>query len=269
MPSLKTAALDSYRFTSLCSYQFIDSLFTIRPVQLLAVPMLRLFQSFIAKMKASFQRIARATKNELTVDDLHNDAWVIALDIGDRRGRPIDFSDPEDQELVLGALHVQNVRRGDWNMRRSVRIDQDPDGDDGGATLIDRLPAQASSDPLVSLLLRESALHTDKILAASYSQAAAYVVVFVHFNNDREQVCTYLVISDGTLSRRITVAAETVKAQPSLFDRIECIPSNFMPPPGKQYGAKIEDSREPAQVVWDFGDQTPTPVYPAFLLRKQ
>lgn len=209
--------------------------------------MLHLFQAFIAKMKAGFQRIARATRNDVEPEDLHNDAWVIALDIGDRRGRPIDFADPADQELVMRAVNLENVRRGDWNMRKAVRIDQEPEGEEEGTRWVERLPAQASSDPLVSLLLQESALDTDKILAASYSQASAYVMVFVHFNNDREQVCTYLVISNDALARRVTVAAETVQKQPSLFDHIEQIPSDFMPLPGKRYAAKLVEEGESGQ----------------------
>lgn len=214
--------------------------------------MIKLFQSFLAKMKAGFLRISRATKNEMTVDDLHNDAWVIALEIGDRRGRPIDFSDPEDQELVMKAVNVQNVRRGDWNMRRSVRIDQEPERDENGDKWVERLPAHVSSDPLVALLAQESAIDTDAMLAASYSQATAYAITFHNFRSDRQKICTYLVISDGMLVRRVNAAADTVRLQPSMFDRIERIPSSFMPLRGREYVTATEDRREVGQWAWDF-----------------
>lgn len=218
--------------------------------------MLKLFQSFLAMMKDGFLRIAKATKHEMTVGDLHNDAWVIALEIGDRRGRAIDFSDPEDQELVMKAVNVQNVRRGDWNMRRSVRIDREPEREDEGTKWVERLPAQASSDPLVSLLDRESAIDADAILAASYSQATAYAITFANFNNDRQRVCMHLVISAGALSRRVSVAADTVKVQPSMFDRVERVPPNFLPQRGRQFVVKIEQHHEVEQWAWNFEEAT-------------
>lgn len=174
--------------------------------------MLRLFQSFIAKMKAGFHRIAKATRNEMTVDDL------------------------------------QNVRRGDWNMRRSVRIDQEPESDEG-LKWVERLPARASSDPLVSLLARESARDIEGLLAVSYSQATAYAITFSNLKNDRRTICNYLAVSDGALTRRAAGAADTMKRQPSIFDRIEHIPITFMPLRGQHYAAKTADTR---QGIWTF-----------------
>lgn len=214
--------------------------------------MFEFFQSFVNKMKAGFQRIAKAARNEVTDDDVQQDAWLVAYEIGEKRGREVDFSDPKDQDLIMGALYVRNVKRGDWKMRKSVRIDQEPEGDDAALKWSDRLPAQPSSDPLIELLLRESAANEEEMLASSYSQAAAYVMVFVHFKNDRQAACTYLVISAGTLAKRVTTAADTVKTQPSLFDRIERIEKGFMPPPGQQYAARPEQQQKSGQLGWKF-----------------
>ncbi len=214
--------------------------------------MFKLFQSFLAKMKASFLRISRATRGDVPVEDLENDAFVLALDIGERRGRPIDFSDPADQELVMRALNVEKVKRGDWKMRRAVRLDHEPEWDEDGDTLIERLPAPDSSDPLVTLLAHESAIDADTLLAASYSQATAYAITFSNFNNDRQKICMHLVISDGALYRRVAVAIKTVKVQPSMFDRIERIPVDFMPMRGRACAPIIEDGRETEQRAWVF-----------------
>jgi len=40
------------------------------------------FQLFLSKMKANFHRIAKATRNEVTPEDLKQDAWLIADEIG-------------------------------------------------------------------------------------------------------------------------------------------------------------------------------------------
>jgi hypothetical protein len=104
--------------------------------------MFRFFQSFLNKMKASFRRIARATKNELTTEDLQQEAWIVADEISKKRGREIDFSDPEDQDLVIRAVNHRNVKRGDWQMRKSVRIDQDAEDDESAIKWSERLLVQ-------------------------------------------------------------------------------------------------------------------------------
>lgn len=207
-------------------------------------------------MKASFRRIASATRNEKEVGDLHNDAYVLALEIGERRGRHIDFADPDDQDLIMRALYVENVKRGDWKMRRAVRIDQEPEDEDKGSRLAERLPAHASSDPLVCLIKREAAFDAEALLAASYSQASAYVATFRHFRHDLHRICKHLILSESGLYRRLSFAKETVQIQPSMFDRIERIPADFIPMAGRQYGVKIEESRKADQWAWDFESAT-------------
>lgn len=214
--------------------------------------MFQFFASFLTKMKAKFQRIVKETKNEKAIEDLHNDAYVIALDIGDKRGRPIDLSDPADQDLVMRELYLENVKRADFRMRYAIRIDQEPEGDVEGSTWVERLPAAASSDPLVSLLAQESAIDVDAKLAERYSQATAYAITFSNFKNDRQKVCMHLVVSLGTLARRVTVAVNTVKVQPSMFDRVERIPADFIPLGGREYAPIIDDKRETAQKAWEF-----------------
>jgi hypothetical protein len=62
----------------------------------------------------------------------------------------------------------------------------------------------------------------------------------------------YLVISADTLSKRVTFAADSVRVQPSLFDRIERIESDFMPALGKRYAAKEVRSGTATQWGWEF-----------------
>lgn len=209
------------------------------------------FLGFVEKWKPSFLRIAKATRNDVTVEDLQQDAFVLADEIGNRRGKPIDFLEPADQELVIRAVNLKNVKRGDWHLRKSVRVDHAEEGD-AATSILERLAAHASSDPFIALLLRESALDAEVMLANSYSQAAAYVMVFARFNYDKHEVCAYLFISDSVLYRRVAYAAEAVRGQPSLFDRIEQIADDFMPCRGKVYAAKIEQRSSGTQWAWEF-----------------
>lgn len=209
------------------------------------------FAAFLAKMAVKFRWISRETKNEFSPEDLHQDAWVLAYSIGEERGRPIDFGDPADQDLVMAALYVESVKRGDWKMRRSTRIEQEPEHD-GGVKLAEVLPARESSDPLIALLAREAAMGAQALLNASYSEAAAYVITYDNLGFDRDRVCQHLAITVDVLRRRINSAGVTVREQDSMFDGIERIPADFLPEQGKVYVAKKVDIREAGQLAWEF-----------------
>ena len=215
--------------------------------------MLKLFQSFLTTMKSRLQRIARATKNEVSVEDLHGDAWIAADEIGKKRGREIDFADPKDQKLILGALNIRNVKRPEKNVRYAARTDATPADEDGNpAGWTDRLHADEAADPLVTLLLREGYVDPEIMLANSYSQASAYIRAIRNFQGSKERVCAHLAISESGFRRRVSFAAGTVRVQPSMFDRVERIPANFMPQQGRAYVATIEDKREAGQWAWSF-----------------
>ena len=150
----------------------------------------------------------------------------------------------------MSALYVEKVKRGDWNVRRAVRINRNPEEE--GESLVERLPATAASDPLVFLLTRESAIDLDAKLSERYSQATAYAITFSNFNNDRRNICMHLVISDTTLYRRVASAVDTVKVQASMFDCIERIPATFIPLSGKTCAKTIEGIPKAAQSAWSF-----------------
>lgn len=185
---------------------------------------------------------------------MQGDAWVVAHEIGERRGKPIDFSEPADQDLVIRAVNLNNVRRGDWHMRKSVRIDEEREADDGGVGWSEKLTAVSTSDPLKFLLKRETAREHDAKFAASYSQAAAYVRIFAHFKYDRREVCTYLAVTDGILASRVTTAAAIVAVQPSLFDGIHRIGPKFLPPRGRAYATRQIHHLGSVQWAWCFED---------------
>lgn len=205
-------------------------------------------------MARSFKRIVHATKQEVTVDDLYSESWIVASEIAEKRGRDIDFSDPVDQNLVMGYLYNRQVRRGDWHMRKSVRIDRDSEAEEGAIKWSERLPAADTFDPLVSLLKREASIEADATLLVSYSQAAAYFRTFAYFKHDWIKVREHLAISDHTLSGRLAAAEAIVLIQRSLFDGHSRISKRFVPLPGRAYSAKHERHLGSVQWAWTFDD---------------
>ena len=203
-------------------------------------------------MLGNFRRLARMTKNEMQVEDLQSESWILAHQISQKRGFKIDFSDEQDADLLIRALYVNHVRRGDWKLRKSIRIDNSPSDDDSSINWENLIPARETSDPLYTLLERETGFELEKMLRSSYSQATAYVKMFEHFNFDRETICTYLVIKNDTLLVRFRCAANVVRRQPSLFDRNELIPEDFTGIPGKFYMLPEARSTAGVQMAWKF-----------------
>ena len=205
-------------------------------------------------MLNNFRRLARMTRNELSVEDLQSESWIVAHEISNRRGYSIDFSDVNDEQLLMRALNVKHVKRGDWHLRKSVRIDHDNSDDENAINWSNRLRARETSDPLVTMVERETGFELNKMLRSSYSQATAYIKLFDVFDFDRQKICSHLIIKNDTLLTRFRFAAKVVRVQPSLFDLVDHIPEDFNALPGKEFhlSTAIAFSPNEKQLAWKF-----------------
>lgn len=211
------------------------------------------FAAFLKDKKSDLRGIARRTHGEMSIQDVENEAWIIAQEIESKRGYPIDFSDPDEHKVVLSWLSMQCVTRKHSINRYAARLDYEHDHDDGAASsLLDRLKADDVSDPLIRIIQEQDSADAEALLAASYSQAAAYVAVFFCFRYDRDEICAYLVISDATLMSRIQFAILSIYHQSSLFDGIERIDESFMPRRGRQRVIRPEHQLVSTQSSWNF-----------------
>lgn len=132
----------------------------------------------------------------------------------------------------------------DWRLESACSIDDDREG---ATPWADRLPAPSSMIPIEILLQQEATATADARLAASYSQAKAYIVALANFKEDRAGFCAHLVISHSALRRREYNAMETVTRQAALFDGIETIEHSFMPPAGRELISEQKISVEAEQ----------------------
>ena len=210
------------------------------------------FEAFLKERARDFRRISSWTRGEMSAGDLQGEAWLLARKIGKRQKREFDFSDPADQEYILGALYNEFIKWGHHALRFAISLDREYDDEDGAAgyALMNSLVAQETSDPLVLLERHEALVDDEWALASSYSQAAAYAVVFDRFDLDHERICDWLAIADSTLTGRVRRALETVRMQASLFDRVESIPDDFMPMPGRERAQRIGVPLQAQQVAW-------------------
>src|SRR3954453_8049815 len=86
--------------------------------------------AFLERTAADHRGIVSHSHGEWTMGDLHGEACLAAIELGDKRGYALDLDDPADAERLLRRL---------WNRARSARDklhsaerpDQASSGDEG------------------------------------------------------------------------------------------------------------------------------------------
>lgn len=209
---------------------------------------------FFRDCLGALKRIARQSKGEASVDDLMQEAWVIANELA-VAGHPMDLASPADQDSMLGKLYGRFVRQMRTCIGLALRLDKNWDiGDDeAGPRLSDKLHADELSNPLKLLEKREE-VGLDELDVArqrSYSQATAYAICLARWSSVAS-LATYLCITLGTLSGRLRHWRTWVERQPSLFDGIEQIAEDFTPLPGAPQAPDIVVSYDGEQQAWEF-----------------
>jgi hypothetical protein len=211
--------------------------------------MLKRFSAFVKNATSRFRRIANSIGGNLTPKDLHGEAWLAADEIAHKRGNSIDFANTADQELVLNRVYWNVKGQPDWRLASAYSIDDDREGTTPWA---DRLAAPISATPLEILLQREATATSDSAIAASYSQAAAYVIALRNFDDDKPCLSAHLAISVHALGSRMDRAFDVVNRQVSILDGFETIDDNFMPLAGRHFMARVESDAEMAQSEMQF-----------------
>jgi len=188
------------------------------------------FLHFLQTRRSDLQRIARQSHDRLGFDELASEAWIAAETIGTRRNLPLDFASRMDQESLLGSLYTRPVKFPGRSVRYAARLDQGWDRDgDCGPTLASLLMAPHDTDPQVRQLLQEESERFLAVVRASYSQAAAYVLLLMRVEWQLRELAALLWISVETLRKRMLHCAELAGVQASLFDGVDHIDPGFRP----------------------------------------
>ncbi|WP_321808062.1 hypothetical protein [Burkholderia sp. BCC1993] len=189
------------------------------------------FHRLITPMIRRLRYLAELTSREQSVDDLKNEAWILAEEIKAERGRYIEPEDEELQETIVARLLKRFGKFVNRQFRHSVRIDQEERNADGEFmtnSVFARLSGPAQHEPEVAAQRAEEATEARAAIAARFSEAVAYFHMFDHFDGSSEALAGYLAIAEGLLRRRVRSAERTAHEQPSIFDGIDSIPQDFM-----------------------------------------
>lgn len=222
--------------------------------------MMRDFETFQELHEADFARIARASRREWTTDDVRNEAFVLAFDIGAKRGLALDLSDPDDASLLIRYLYNRCVKYGETVVRHAQRLDHPLSGDDTGHHwLLDRLVADGGADAL-SLLEGESDAASPQDDPDPYhSPAAGFVWLLQRFDQRMAGVASFLLISLSWCYRcchkaRVQANRQWPLPNLSIGDSEEAIR------PWRNFKLPTTPIEDPPQLPFDFGR---TPAQPA------
>ena len=189
------------------------------------------FLQFQVSRRADLSRIARKSGGEHSADDAGVEAWLIASDIERKRGFPIDFSNREDQDLLLSWLYRELVSFSERTVRFAVKLDRhwQEDSEYFTNSLEGLLVAPDQFDPLLQLQAKQEQSAALELVKRSYSQAAAYVILLCRCDWDLEAVAGYLRLVASTVKNRLLASGVHMRFQPSLFDKIQTVEQDFAP----------------------------------------
>jgi len=190
------------------------------------------FEGFVDARKSDLRRIANATQGEMEIEDLIQEAWVVAIEIGERMDEPFDFSNVEHQEHLLAKMYVRFVKYADKTVRFAMKLDRgwdDPEEESAGMALANALASPETDNPLTRAVLEDQATEFMEVVRASYSQAAAYVILLGRVEWALGDLAELLWVGRGTVRRRLGRVSGLVAVQPSCFDGVETIPEDFEP----------------------------------------
>lgn len=180
------------------------------------------FEQFKRDRMADFERISRKTRGTHDAEDLKSEAWLIAREIGERRGCRVDLFSPAEQDTVLAWIYKRFVEFVRGKQKESL----DQEVDEESSPWHERLAAPEETNPLNQILqLDEQATLPMK----GFSQFSAYMILLKRCEMKPLQLATYLAISFVTLRKRIWASRDEAERQPSLFDRTDTVDPEFIP----------------------------------------
>lgn len=194
--------------------------------------MVAAFQRFLESRRGDLRRIAARTAGEMSVDDMTSESWILAIEIGQRRGWTFDFADQDDQDTLLAWMHNRFVKYAEKAVRYAIKLDRNWDNDDGeqtGAALARLLTAPIDTDPQVRQQALEEKDDLIAVIQQSYSEASAYVLLLVRMDWHLEDLAGLLQIGQDALKQRLRASGLRVRVQPTLFDGIDRIDPDFQP----------------------------------------
>lgn len=220
------------------------------------------FILFLDERTKDFVRIARASRGEYSADDVRNEAWLLAFDIGDKRGKPLHPHDPDDCSLLLAHLYNHCVRYGETTVRYATRLDHAAGrGDDNDHHwLLDTLVAEGGEHPLSLLETLESSVPEPHDPDPYSSPAAGWAWLLRHFKQHVADVADFLLISPSWCYACLRKARHLAVTQHPLPHHLKTPDGEAAIQPWRKFKLPQAPSDDPHQLSLDFWARPAQPV---------
>lgn len=207
------------------------------------------YLSFLEAHKKDIQRIARHSRGESQPEDVQGEIWLVADELSQKRSSPIDFSNPEDQKLLISHTYQKLVRYCETNVRYAARLDN-TDPERNYPNYADRLTNGDTGNPLNTLLTQADIPSATSV--EHHSLGDAWVTVLDRCNNTMTSVAYFLKISLGHSYRCFNQALHVAQHQQPLP---LSLPDNttLHPRPWRRY----RRYRKPEQLAFAFDEELP------------
>ncbi len=212
------------------------------------------FLQFLQQCGKNLQQIAKATQGEHSRTDVDQEAWLMAGPLAERHGLPLDFLDPNFQDLLLRHLYQALVRYTELHMRHGVRLDHaigDDAEDDAAHPLMNRLASDEGRDPLAHLLADEERATLPDRDAPHPSLAGAWLLLLEACGQRMSTVAMRLLVSPRHARHCRAKARQLARDQHAI--------ALTPPTDANQLGPwrKYRAVRVPRQLEFDFGGGLP------------
>lgn len=194
------------------------------------------------------RRIAWHSQGESRLEDVQSEIWLVADELSKKRDNPIDFLNPEHQDLLIAYTYQKLVRYCETNVRNAARID-DTDNEGDQLNYENRLTNGDIEDPLNQIIVEPD---RPAGTLGPLSLGAAWTSVLDRCNNQMTSVAYFLKLSLSHSYRCFNQALHVTQWQHQLplylSDK-----ASLNPQPWRRY----RRYRKPEQLAFAFDEELP------------
>lgn len=151
--------------------------------------------AFLERNAADLRGIVNYSRGQWTAGDLHGEACLAAIELGDKHGYVLDPGDPMDAQRLLRRLR-NRARNAGGVLQRAERPDQASSGDEGrGPRSWERIASAAADNPLSLLEALESGTPEPAPIDPYHSETAAWNWLLHRFDRRTRDIAAFLLIS--------------------------------------------------------------------------
>jgi hypothetical protein len=158
--------------------------------------------AFLERTAVNQRGIINYSRGQWTIDDLHGEACMAAIEMGDKRGYALDLDDPADAEQLLRRLW-NRARSAGGVLRNAERPDQASSDDEGrGPRSWERVSPKEAEHPLSLLEELKCGKPAPAAIDPYHSEAAAWNWLVHRFNRSTRDIAAFLLISSSWCRKR-------------------------------------------------------------------